>query len=38
MGLDASRSLYTQFAGNPDAVMFVPEPQRAAAHWAHFTP
>jgi glucose-6-phosphate isomerase len=38
LGLDASRSLYAQFAGDPDAVMFVPEPQRAAAHWAHFTP
>ena len=37
LGLDASRGLYAQFAGNPDSVMFVPEPQRAAAHWPHFT-
>lgn len=38
LGLDASRSLYSQFLDNPDSVMFVPEPQRAAAHWPGFTP
>jgi glucose-6-phosphate isomerase, archaeal len=38
LGLDASRCLYGQFADNPDSVMFVADPQRAAAHWRNFTP
>jgi glucose-6-phosphate isomerase len=38
LGLDASRSLYTQFLDDPDSVMFVADPQRAAAHWSGFTP
>ena len=38
LGLDSSRSLYSQFAGNPDAVMFVADPKRAAACWPAFTP
>ena len=38
LGLDTSRSLYRQFADEPDSVMFVADPQRAAAHWATFVP
>ena len=38
LGLDPSRSLYEQFAGDPDSVMFVADPQRAANHWLNFTP
>jgi glucose-6-phosphate isomerase len=38
LGLDSSRSLYSQFAGKPDSVMFVADPQRAAACWPSFTP
>jgi glucose-6-phosphate isomerase len=38
LGLDASRSLYRQFLDDPESVMFVADPQRAAAHWPHFTP
>ena len=38
LGLDASCSLYTQFARNPDSVMFVAEPQRLATLWPEFTP
>lgn len=36
LGLDPSRSLYEQFARNPDSVMFVADPQRAASHWPNF--
>jgi glucose-6-phosphate isomerase len=38
LGLDSSRSLYTQFADDPDSVMFVAEPQRAADRWPSFIP
>lgn len=38
LGLDDSRSLYDQFMQNPESVMFVPEPKRAAALWPGFTP
>jgi glucose-6-phosphate isomerase len=38
LGLDASRSLYRQFIDDPESVMFVPDPQRAANQWAGFTP
>jgi glucose-6-phosphate isomerase len=38
LGLDASRSLYGQFVDNPDSVMFVADPQRAADKWPTFTP
>ncbi len=38
LGLDSSRSLYAQFAGNPDSVMFVADPGRAAYDWPTFTP
>jgi glucose-6-phosphate isomerase len=38
LGLDSSCSLYSQFAGNPDSVMFVADPQRAAHSWPAFTP
>jgi glucose-6-phosphate isomerase, archaeal len=38
LGLDPSRSLYRQFVDEPDSVLFVPDPQRAAAHWATFVP
>lgn len=37
LGLDASRSLYRQFVENPDSVMFVAEPDRAAC-WSTFIP
>jgi glucose-6-phosphate isomerase len=38
LGLDSSRSLYSQFADNPDSVMFVADPQRAADCWPGFAP
>jgi len=38
LGLDDSLSLYHQFKQNPESVMFVPEPKRAAALWPGFTP
>jgi glucose-6-phosphate isomerase len=38
LGLDASRSLYEQFAADPDSVMFVADPQRVASQWHGFTP
>lgn len=38
LGLDGSRSIYGQFVENPDAVMFVAEPGRAAALWPEFIP
>ncbi len=38
LGLDSSRSLYGQFVDNPNSVMFVADPQRAASCWASFTP
>ena len=38
LGLKADRSLYDQFIDNPDAVMFVSEPQRAAECWPGFIP
>ena len=38
LGLDAERSLYSQFLENPDSVMFVSEPQRAADCWPTFIP
>lgn len=38
LGLDAGRSLYAQFVDNPDSVMFVADPQRAAAVWPTFAP
>lgn len=36
--LDSSRSLYGQFVDNPDSVMFVADPQRAAHCWPTFVP
>jgi glucose-6-phosphate isomerase len=38
LGLDASRCLYGQYADDPNSVMFVADPQRAADHWRCFTP
>lgn len=38
LGLDASRSLYGQFVDNPDSVMFVSDPHRAAKLWPTFIP
>jgi glucose-6-phosphate isomerase len=38
LGLDTSRSLYGQFVDNPDAVMFVADPGRAADCWPTFSP
>jgi glucose-6-phosphate isomerase len=38
LGLNPSRSLYGQFVDNPDSVMFVAEPQRAADLWPSFIP
>ena len=38
LGLDASRSLYGQFVDNPESVMFVADPQRAASCWPTFIP
>jgi glucose-6-phosphate isomerase len=38
LGLDAERSLYGQFIENPDSVMFVADPQRAANCWPTFIP
>jgi glucose-6-phosphate isomerase len=37
LGLN-SRSLYRQFIDNPECVMFVPEPMRAAPQWQSFMP
>lgn len=38
LGLDPSRSLYSHFIEDPDSVMFVADPQRAASQWASFVP
>jgi glucose-6-phosphate isomerase len=38
LGLDTSRSLYRQFIDNPDSVMFVADPERAADVWPSFAP
>ena len=38
LGLDAERSLYRQFIDNPELVMFVSDPQRAADCWPEFNP
>jgi len=38
LGLDASRSLYRQFVDDPNSVMFVADPQRAADCWHTFIP
>lgn len=38
LGLDASRSLYRQFLDNPESVMFVADPLRAAEIWPDFAP
>jgi glucose-6-phosphate isomerase len=38
LGLDINRSLYRQFVENPDSVMFVADPQRAADCWPTFIP
>ncbi len=38
LGLDAKRSLYGQFVADPDSVMFVADPKRAAAVWPTFAP
>ena len=38
LGLDAKRSLYRQFVDNPDSVMFVADPERAAGVWPTFAP
>jgi glucose-6-phosphate isomerase len=38
LGLDASRSLYRQFVDDPDSVMFVADPKRAADLWQSFSP
>jgi glucose-6-phosphate isomerase len=38
LGLDSSRSLYGQFIENPDSVMFVADPGRAAECWPAFIP
>lgn len=38
LGLKGSRPLYSEFLDNPEAVMFVAEPYRAAAVWPNFEP
>lgn len=38
LGLNGSRSLYQQFTDNPESVMFVTDPKRAAAIWPTFIP
>jgi glucose-6-phosphate isomerase len=38
LGLDPSRSLYAQFSEDPDSMMFVADPQRAASCWPEFIP
>jgi glucose-6-phosphate isomerase len=38
LGLDAGRSLYRQFAGDPESVLFVAEPGRVADVWPAFAP
>lgn len=38
LGLETPRSLYGQYAENPDSMMFVAEPQRMAECWPSFTP
>ena len=38
LGLDSSRSLYRQFVVNPESVMFVADPRRAADVWTTFAP
>ena len=38
LGLDQHRSLYRQYLDDPESVMFVPEPGRAAKEWPSFTP
>jgi glucose-6-phosphate isomerase len=38
LGLNAARSLYGQFVDDPDSVLFVAKPQRAATLWPDFAP
>jgi glucose-6-phosphate isomerase len=38
LGLDSEQPLYLEFLRDPNSVMFVPEPQRAAACWPSFVP
>lgn len=38
LGFESSRSAYGQFVDNPDSVMFVADPQRAADRWPTFIP
>jgi glucose-6-phosphate isomerase, archaeal len=38
LDLDSSRSLYSQFVDNPERVMFVSDPRRAADCWTKFAP
>jgi glucose-6-phosphate isomerase len=38
LGLKGGRSLYRQYLDDPESVMFVPEPGRAANEWPSFTP
>jgi glucose-6-phosphate isomerase len=38
LGLDASQSLYQQFRDDPDSVVFVSDPERAADRWPAFIP
>lgn len=38
LGLDPSRSVYSQFVDDPESVMFVSDPSRTANCWATFVP
>lgn len=38
LGLDGAGTMYSQFMRNPESVMFVAEPHRAAALWPSFVP
>jgi glucose-6-phosphate isomerase len=38
LGLDSTRPLYSQFVDNPETLLFVSDPQRAAKVWPTFAP
>ncbi len=38
LGLRPGVPIWRQYLDAPEAVMWVPRPERADAHWAHFTP
>lgn len=38
LGIDSSRTIYEQFAANPDAIQWISEPSKMKSLWTDFTP